>query len=93
MKLPRLKATNEELATLYCQANSISKDDICEYFGISKRTARNLVNICLQYAHEHDIPVYQTGRAKVIPIELLFEVYHWDIDSISRKVKRGRDLC
>ena len=92
MGLPYLGATNRELADLYCTKSYVTASDIRKFFGVSSATAGLVVRSCAEYAKQNELDVYHAGRRAVVPVQILFDMYHWDIDTITKAIEREAKL-
>ena len=84
---PELKADTAILFKLYYEKNVVKARDIKEIFGCSASTACKVVICAYDYARENDIHIYAPPTIRLVPVDLLFKMYGWDIQSITRKYK------
>lgn len=86
-RLPNLKGDTEVLFNLYYENNAVKARDIKEIFGCSEGTACRVVICAYDYARENGIHIYAPPTSRLVPVDLLFKMYGWDIQAITRKYK------
>lgn len=83
--LPRLKADNVSLHSLYHNHQLIDTADIKDTFGVSSQTAVKVMRCVKEYMSE-TVEGYKPPLKHIVPVAKLFELYGWDISQINRSV-------
>jgi len=89
VRQPKLKASNYDLAELYYTQSYVTTSDLMKRFKVSHTTAASVYAYCREYARQNELELYHVPGTKLIPVNLLFEAYGWDVKDITRKVKEG----
>ena len=89
---PVLQADSTSMVEMYLNNEAVTAKDIQKVFGISETTAFNVVKFVYEYAKTKDIKIYTPPTRKLVPVDLLFEAYGWDIQKLQQKVKMLQKL-
>lgn len=84
---PLLKANTETLYKLYTENEILTTKDIVEAFNVSYTTAINLMIAADDYCAEHGIKIYKPNGQRIVTVDVLFEMYEWNVQSILKKAK------
>lgn len=87
VRQPVLKADSVKVLELYLNNDAVTAKDIQNCFGISESTAFTVVKYVYEYATKHGIKIYTPPTRKLVPTDLLFEAYGWDVQKLQAKVK------
>ena len=85
MRLPELHTTNSQLLGIYSNKLCLTANELQAEFGISKTSAYKLIEM----SQEHMTPEQIAYARKTIPVDVLFQLYGWNIQSIARRAKMG----
>lgn len=85
---PALQADSVTLYDLYLNNMAVTAKDIRRAFGVSESTAFNVVSFMYHYAKEKGVKIYAPPTRKLVPTDLLFEAYGWDVKKLAARVKR-----
>ena len=84
---PQLKADCTVLAELYTGKMAVTAKELTEIFGIGESTAYKVVEYIYEYAEQHDRVIYVQPGRKLVPTDILFEAYGWDLKQIIERVR------
>lgn len=84
---PNLQTDSKNLLDLYANNMAVTAKDIKKYFNVSDSTAFKVVECAYEYAREKGRNIYAPPTRKIVPTDLLFEMYNWDIKLLIAKVK------
>lgn len=87
IRQPVLQADNKTLLKLWTDNMSVTAKQIEQTFDVCPATAFNVVQYVYDYARKNGIEIYTPPTRKLVPTDLLFELYGWDINSLKRRVK------
>lgn len=87
VRQPALQADSKTLLSLYVDNMSVTAKQIQQTFNVCPATAFKVVQYVYQYARDNGIEIYTPPTRKLVPTDLLFELYGWDIKSLERRVK------
>ena len=85
--LPVLQRDTRVLFDLYYNNSAVRAKDIKTAFGISGSTAGRVVRCAYRYARANGEKIYRPPTVKIVPVELLYRMYGWDIERITKKMK------
>ena len=89
---PVLKADSISMLEMYLNNDAVTAKDIQKCFGVSEATAFGVVRFIYEYAKNKGIKIYTPPTRKLVPVELLFEAYGWDVRKLQQKVKMLQKL-
>lgn len=89
---PILKADSAKVLELYLNNEAVTAKDIRKCFEVSESTAFCAVKFVYQYAKEQGIKIYTPPTRKLVPTDLLFKAYGWDVQKLQAKVKMLQKL-
>lgn len=87
IRMPKLQADCKTLLDLYVNNLSVTPKQIQAYFEVSPATASMVVKYIHKYAEENNIEVYSPRNNSLIPTDLLFMAYGWDVDKLKKRAK------
>jgi len=88
MRTPALKASNRELYDLYLNNMVVTAKDIETIFGVGHGTAHRVINCGYEYVASKGEEIYSPPTKKMLPVDVLFDLYGWNINQIEAKVKK-----
>lgn len=89
---PVLKADSVKMLELYLNNDAVTAKDIQNCFGVSETTAFTVVKYVYEYAAKQGRKIYTPPTRKLVPTDLLFEAYGWDVQKLQTKVKMLQKL-
>ena len=89
---PTLKADSSKILELYLNNEAVTAKDIQKCFCVSETTAFNAVKFVYEFAARQGIKIYTPPTRKLVPTDLLFEAYGWDVQKLQAKVKMLKKL-
>ncbi len=84
---PNLQTDSKNLLDLYANNMAVTAKDIEKCFKVSSSTAFKVVECAYEYARKNGRKIYAPPTRKIIPTDLLFEMYNWDIKSLTARVR------
>ncbi|MBR5873148.1 MAG: DUF3173 family protein [Oscillospiraceae bacterium] len=86
-RVPRINADTMTLFRLYYQYETVSSKDLQEVFGFSRSKCAYIIRYVREYMAEKGMKPYAPPTVVIVPTNILFEVYGWDIEQITRKAR------
>ena len=87
IRLPYLQVGSLELYDLWCNKMAVTSTDIKDVFKVCDSTACKVVRAAHKWAERQGRPIYNGPQRKFVPVDILFEMYGWDIKKLQAKVK------
>ena len=87
VRQPTLQADSKTLLALWADNMSVTAKQIQQTFNVCPATAFKVVNFIYQYAEENGRKIYTPPTRKLVPTDLLFERYGWDVEKVKVRVK------
>ena len=87
IRQPVLQADNKTLLKLWTENMSVTAKQIEQTFDVCPATAFNVVQYVYDYARKNDIKIYTPPGRKLVPTDLLFELYGWNVESLKKEQK------
>lgn len=87
VRQPVLQADSKTLLSLYADNMSVTAKQIQQVFNICPATSFKVVHYIYQYAEENGRKIYTPPTRKLVPTDLLFERYGWDVDKLKARTK------
>lgn len=83
-RLPTIKATNQQLVDIYTNRLYLTAKEISQEFGICSSGAYKIVRLGREQMSEEQ----RRYARKIIPTEILFDLYGWNIQTLKKRVKQ-----
>lgn len=87
VRQPALQADSKTLLTLWADNMSVTAKQIQQTFNVCPATAFKVVQYVYRYAQDNNIQIYTPPTRKLVPTDLLFELYGWDVDKLKARTK------
>lgn len=87
VRQPALQADSKTLLTLWADNMSVTAKQIQQTFNVCPATAFKVVQYVYRYAKDNNIQIYTPPTRKLVPTDLLFELYGWDVDKLKARTK------
>lgn len=85
VRLPVLQATNQQLFDIYTNKMCLTAKEICNIFDVCPASAYRVIKMSNEFmSEEQRLIIYSR---KIIPVDILFKMYSWDIKKIATKAK------
>lgn len=92
LRQPALMADSQTLYDLWVNNMAVTAKDIKQAFNVSESTAFKVVNFMYEYAAHKGVKIYAPPTRKLVPTDLLFEAYGWDVRKLQGKIKALQKL-
>lgn len=87
VRQPALQADSKTLLALWADNMSVTAKQIQQTFNVCPATAFKVVQYVYRYAQDNNIQIYTPPTRKLVPTDLLFELYGWDVDKLKARTK------
>ena len=87
VRQPALQADSKTLLALWADNMSVTAKQIQQTFNVCPATAFKVVQYVYRYAKDNNIQIYTPPTRKLVPTDLLFELYGWDVDKLKARTK------
>ena len=87
VRQPTLQADSKTLLALWADNMSVTAKQIQQTFNVCPATAFKVVQYVYRYAKDNGIQIYTPPTRKLVPTDLLFELYGWDVDKLKARAK------